>query len=117
MVDQVNVANVQPTDELTEWTELHQPAVEGSPRPRLVEESLPDLAPGLHIILRQAMDQASKEVPGLSAVEPEILWAPHRVRVQVGGDSYETEIGDTLQSLEEALVSSAWALAVGSTEY
>ncbi len=37
--------------------------------------------------------------------------------VRLGGDSYETEVGETLESLEEALVSTAYALVEGAREY
>jgi hypothetical protein len=50
-------------------------------------------------------------------VQPEILWAPGRVTVRLGGDSYEAATDDTLQSLDEALITAAYALNQALREY
>ena len=117
MADVLKVANDTQVDELTAWAKMQTSTLDGSTEPQRIEDCLPDLAPRLRLVLHQALEQASKEFPGVSSVRPEILWAPHRVRVEVDGTSHETEIDDSLQSLEEALVSLAWGLAVGTTEY
>jgi hypothetical protein len=51
------------------------------------------------------------------SVEPEILWAPGRVTVRLGGDSYEAATDDTLQSLEEALITAGYAFQQALQEY
>ena len=103
-------------DELPQWAEQHS-AVRSPIDLRPIEECLPDLAGRLHDTLQQALERASTEASNAQSVQPEILWAPGRVTVHLGGDSYEAPTDDTLQSLEEALITAAYALNQALREY
>jgi hypothetical protein len=104
-------------DKLADWAKMLQMTIDGSANSRPIEECLPDLATRLYRILQQALERASTEVSNAQSVEPEILWAPGRVTVHLGGDSYEAATDDTLQSLEEALITAGYALKQTLQEY
>ncbi len=110
-------AREDPVDELADWVRSQSATLRGAAQPRPIEECLPALAPRLYRIFDKALDEASAGASSGQPVRPEILWAPGRTMVRLGGDSYETEVGETLESLEEALVSTAYALVEGAREY
>ena len=103
-------------DELAEWAEQYSTV--GSPIDlQPIEDCLPDLATRLYRMLQQALERASTGSSSAQSPQPEILWAPGRVTVRLGGESYEAATDDTLQSLEEALITAAYTLIGSSREY
>lgn len=104
-------------DELADWAKRQQMTIDGSANSRPIEECLPDLAGRLHDTLQRALERASTEASNAQSVRPEILWAPGRVTVRLGGDSYEAATEDTLQSLEEALITAGHVLQQALQEY
>jgi hypothetical protein len=104
-------------DELADWAKMQQMTIDGSANSRPIEECLPDLAGRLHHTLQEALERASTGPSNAQSVQPEILWAPGRVTVRLGGDSYEAATDDTLQSLEEALITAGYALKQTLQEY
>ena len=117
MADDLKLTEGQSMDELADWAKMQQMTIDGSANSRPIEECLPDLATRLYRILQQALEQASTEASNAQSVQPEILWAPGRVTVRLGGDSYEAATDDTLQSLDEALITAAYALNQALREY
>jgi hypothetical protein len=117
MADDLKLAKGESMDELANWAKMQQMAIDSSATSRPIEECLPDLAGRLHHTLQQALERASTGPSNAQSVQPEILWAPGRVTVRLGGDSYETATDDTVQSLEEALISAAFALNQALQEY
>ena len=117
MADDLKLAKGQSMDELANWAKMQQATIDGSANSRPIEDCLPDLAPRLSRTLQQALEQASSGPSNAQSLQPEILWAPGRVTVRLGGDSYEAATDDTLPSLEEALISAAYTLIEGSREY
>jgi hypothetical protein len=110
-------------DELAEWAEQYSAV--GSPIDlRPIEDCLPDLATRLYRTLQQALERASTGSSSAQSLQPEIFWAPGRILVllggdsyNLGGDSYKAATDNTLHSLEEALITAAYTLIEGSRAY
>jgi hypothetical protein len=117
MADDVKLAKGESMDELADWAKMQQMTIDGSAISRPIEECLPDLATRLYRTLQQALERASTGASNTQAMQPEILWAPGRIIVRLGGDSYEAATDKTLQSLEEALITAAYALNQALQEY
>jgi len=117
MADDLKLAKAHAMDELADWAKIQQMTIDRSANSRPIEECLPDLAGRLHDTLQRALERASTEASNAQSVQPEILWAPGRVTVRLGGDTYEAATDNTLKSLDEALITAAYALNQALREY
>ena len=105
-----------PADELVEWAEVSGGDMLGGRSDfKPVEEALPELAARLNLIARRAVEQAAGSVS--SYAPPRLLWAPGRVRICFPHEWHESEIDETLESLEAAVFSVTYSSVDASRDY
>jgi hypothetical protein len=80
---------------------------------RAIEDALPEDSGRLNRIAERALKDATgpafKDLPKLK-----ISWAPGRIGVSLGELSYLAAVGEGLDSLEEAIITACYALAVAA---
>ena len=105
-----------PADELVEWAEvLGGDMMGGRSDFKPVEEAFPELAARLNLIARSALEQAAGSVS--RCVLARLLWAPGRVRICFPNEWHESEIDETLESLEAAVFSMTYSSVEASRDY